>query len=50
MCEFKFKRRELFLDIIDTTKEAIAQFSVPRGYGVAPVLFHLGDVSDSVYE
>ncbi len=50
VCEFKFKRRELGLEIIDATKEAISRFSVPRDVGVAPVLFHLGGVSDAVFE
>jgi AAA+ ATPase superfamily predicted ATPase len=49
-CEFKFKRRELTPDIIEATKETIRRFSVPRGFGVAPVLFHLGGVSDAVYD
>ncbi len=50
VCEFKFKRRELGLEVIDATKEAISRFSAPRNIGIAPVLFHLGGVSDAVYE
>lgn len=50
VCEFKFKRRELSLDAVEATREMIARFSIPRGFGVAPVLFHLSGVSDSVYE
>ena len=50
VCEFKFKRRELGPEIIDATKDAMARFSVPRGMGIAPALFHLGGVSDVVYE
>ena len=50
VCEFKFKRRELGPEIIDTTKNAISRFSVPRDVGVAPALFHLGGVSDAVHE
>lgn len=50
VCEFKFKRRELGTEIIEEVKEKIARFSVPRGFGVVPVLFHLGGVSDAVHE
>ncbi|MBL0942299.1 MAG: AAA family ATPase [Alphaproteobacteria bacterium] len=50
MCEFKFKRRDIGSEIIDLMKDKISRFAPPRGFGVAPVLFHLGDVSDSVYD
>lgn len=49
VCEFKFKRRELGPEIITSVKEKINRFSVPRHYGVAPVLFHLSDVTDQVH-
>ncbi len=29
--------------------EKLKAFSVPRGYAKIPVLFHLGDVNESVY-
>ncbi|OGT67422.1 MAG: hypothetical protein A3J38_06950 [Gammaproteobacteria bacterium RIFCSPHIGHO2_12_FULL_45_9] len=48
--EFKFKRRELGVDIIEEVQEKIDRFVIPRGYAVVPVLFHLGGVSDSVYD
>lgn len=50
VCEFKFKRRTLGLEIIQSVQDKIDRFSVPRKFGVAPVLFHLGDVSDKVYD
>jgi len=50
VCEFKFKRRELGLEIIDQVKDKIKRFSRPRGYGVAPVLIHIGGVTSSVYD
>ncbi len=31
-------------------QEKIKRFSVPRGIGVVPVLFHLGGVSDAVHD
>lgn len=50
LCEFKFRRRTLSSDIIEDIQDKIGRFAYPRGLGVAPVLFHLGDVSDKVYE
>jgi hypothetical protein len=50
VCEFKFKRRELGIEIIEEVQEKIRRFSIPRGYALVPVLFHIGDVSASVYD
>ena len=50
ICEFKFKRREMGLEIIEKMKEKISTFSSPRGYGIAPVLVHIGGVTASVYD
>ena len=48
VCEFKFKRRELGIGIIDEMKEKIKALKVPRGFATVPVLFHIGGVSSSV--
>lgn len=50
VCEFKFKRREIGLEIIEEMQDKIKRFSVPRGFAALPVLFHLGDIAPSVYE
>jgi hypothetical protein len=50
VCEFKFKRRELGLEIIEEMQEKLARFYTPRGYGVVPVLIHFGGVSDAVHD
>lgn len=50
VCEFKFKRRELGVEVIDNMKEKIDALKVPRGFATPPVLFHLGGVSSSVEE
>jgi len=50
VCEFKFKRRELGLEIIESMQEKIRRFAAPRGFGVCPVLVHLGGVTNSVHE
>ena len=48
ICEFKFKRRELGIDIIDSIKDKIKALKVPRGFATVPVLFHIGGVTSSV--
>lgn len=50
LCEFKFKRKEIGTEIIDSVEDKIKRFSIPRGFGVCPVLLHLGDVSEAVFE
>ncbi len=48
VCEVKMRRRELGLEVIDAMKAKIASLSLPKGFGVSPVLFHLGPVSDAL--
>ncbi|MCX5924843.1 MAG: ATP-binding protein [Candidatus Dependentiae bacterium] len=48
VCEFKFKRRELGVDIIDSMKNKISALKVPKGYAAVPVLFHSGGASSAV--
>ena len=48
VCEFKFKRRELGIDIIEEVQEKIERLSTPKGFASVPVLFHLGGVSETV--
>ena len=50
VCEFKFNRKELGTNVIDSVQEKIKRFSVPKGFGVAPLLLHLSGVSNSVYD
>ena len=46
VCEVKMRRRELGVEVIDSMKSKIESLSVPKGFGIAPVLFHLGPISD----
>lgn len=50
VCEFKFKFREIKTDVIHEMRDKLSRFSVPRNQAVVPVLFHISDVADSVYE
>ncbi len=45
VCEFKFKRRELGIELIEEMKDKINRLSIPHGFGIVPVLLHLGGVS-----
>ena len=45
LCEFKFKRRELGVDVITQVQEKITALKEPRGFASIPVLFHIGGVS-----
>jgi hypothetical protein len=48
VCEVKMRRRELSLEVIDAMKAKIASLSLPKGFGISPVLFHLGPISDAL--
>ena len=48
VCEFKFKRRELGVDVISEVQDKVTALKVPRGFAVIPVLFHIGGVSSNV--
>lgn len=50
VCEIKFRRKELGMEIIEEVKDKIEKLSIPRGHGVVPVLFHFGGVSDNVID
>ena len=48
ICEFKFKLREIDIDIIEEMQEKMHALKVPKGSAVVPVLFHLGGVAAAV--
>lgn len=50
VCEIKFRRKELGLEIISEVQDKINKLSIPRGYAAVPVLFHLGGLSDGVID
>lgn len=49
VCEFKFNQGEIGREIITSMTEKLRNLSTPEGFAKIPVLFHMGDVSDSVY-
>jgi AAA+ ATPase superfamily predicted ATPase len=48
ICEIKMRRRELGLEVIEEMKDKIAALSIPKGFGISPVLLHLGPASDAL--
>ena len=48
VCEVKMHRRELGLEVVEAMKAKIASLAIPKGFGIAPVLLHLGPISDSL--
>lgn len=48
VCEFKFKRQEIGIEIMDEMREKISALKIPRGFTAVPVLFHVGGVAASV--
>ncbi len=48
VCEIKMRRRELGLEVIEAMKAKIASLSLPKGFGICPVLLHLGPISDAL--
>jgi uncharacterized protein len=49
-CEFKFTKNELSTSIISEMKKKIISLNIPKGFGIAPALFHIGGVSQKVEE
>ncbi|MES2204653.1 MAG: ATP-binding protein [Pseudomonadota bacterium] len=49
VCEFKCTRQEINAEIIEEMREKIKRLEMPRGMAAVPVLFHLGEVAESVY-
>ena len=48
VCEIKMRRRELGTEVIDLVKAKIASLFLPKGFGISPVLLHLGPASDAL--
>jgi hypothetical protein len=50
VCEFKFGKQKIGLEIIDEMKEKISRLDIPKGAWVKPFLFHFGEVAPEVAE
>jgi AAA+ ATPase superfamily predicted ATPase len=47
-CEIKVWKNTLGTDVIDEMKKKIKRFSRPKGFGICPVLLHLGPISEAL--
>ncbi len=50
VCEIKMRKGEIGTEVIEAMKEKLRRFSVPKGFGVCPVLLHLGPASDTLLD
>jgi len=50
VCEIKFSKNQLGMDIINEVDEKIKRLSLPRGFSCFPVLIHVNGVSDAVLD
>lgn len=50
VCEIKFAKSEISLEVIKEVKEKIARLKRPKGFSCRPVLFHVNGVTDNVLE
>jgi hypothetical protein len=50
ICEFKFSKNELSSSVLSELKEKYETLSIPRGFGKALALFHIGGVSPKIEE
>lgn len=50
ICEFKFSKNELSTSILNELQEKSERLSIPRGFGKALALFHIGGVSPKIEE
>lgn len=50
VCEIKFTRRLLGMQVVKEVQEKIARLKVPRSFACVPILIHVGDVADAVYD
>jgi hypothetical protein len=50
VCEIKFSKNRIDVDIIDEVKEKIARIAHPKGFSCFPVLIHVNGVQDAVVE
>src|SRR5262249_29996528 len=50
ICEIKFKKEKINLEIIREMKKKIAVLKYPRGYSCRPVLIHVNGIDNTVIE
>jgi AAA+ ATPase superfamily predicted ATPase len=49
ICEFKFNRGRISNEVIDEAVSKMSKLKIPRGYALAPILFHFGEISEAIF-
>ena len=49
LCEFKFQKRYLGMDVVEEVKKKMQSLTIPRNMSIVPVLFCMADVNEQVY-
>ena len=50
VCEIKFSREPIRMDVIEEVKEKIKRLKIPKHFSIMPVLIHVNGASDQVVE
>ena len=50
VCEIKFSRNEIKINVIDEVKQKIARLMLPKHFSCFPVLIHVNAISDAVID
>ena len=50
LCEIKFSKEPVGTSVISEVKEKMKRISLPRGFSIRPVIFHVNGVHDAVRE
>ncbi|NGX31522.1 MAG: hypothetical protein K940chlam8_00893 [Chlamydiae bacterium] len=50
ICEIKFKKGEVGLDVVSQIKEKVSRLQIPKYHSIRPVLIHVNGVKDTVLE
>ena len=49
-CEMRFSRQEIKAEVINQMQQKIAQFYLPRGFSIMPVLIHVNGVREAILD
>ena len=50
LCEIKFSRNIIRMDVVDEVKAKIKNLALPKYFSIKPVLIHASDVHDDVID
>lgn len=50
VCEIKFSKKPLGIEVIEQMTEKITRLNAPKGFSIRPVLIHCSDVTETVEE